>query len=384
MSRPINITSAVTFIPSSSGIAGTYGFTTSTNANSAITNAYTSADSTTSARLTVATTASGRKYEAYFYYDMSALTDIPSNATINSVSGRVKYNVSSTQTSRISAVTIQLYTNTTPKGSATTARTTSATVYTMTAGTWTLSELQNARLYVSAVRGTNTSNSAYLYLYGSDLTVNYSVNGTEYEVSFNNQSSDATTDPSTTQYVYQGGSQEIKIYIDNTDDYVVKDNGTNVNSSLIEHEETNNVSEVVTAPGASYGFQLDTSDGYYKSQNKGVNYSAAVCRLNITAETQCTLTLNFVNYAEATYDYGIIGRLDTTLVTTSANTNSATTWMWAGSATTNNTQVEKTTAVTIPTGYHYIDIKFRKDDATSSNNDAFWFKYGLEPGNEQH
>lgn len=384
MSKPVNITSAVTFIPASSGIAGSYGFTTTTTASSAVTNAYTNADSTTSARLTVATTASGRKYEAYFYYDMSALTDIPSNATINSVSGRVKYKVSSTQTSRISAVTIQLYTSTTPKGSATTARTTSATVYTMTAGTWTLSELQNARLYVSAVRGTNTSNSAYLYLYGSDLTVNYSVNGTEYEVSFNNQSTDATTDPSTTQYVYQGGSQEIKIYIDNTDDYVVKDNGTNVNSSLIEHQETNNVSEVVTAPGASYGFQLDTSDGYYKSQNQGVNYSAAVCRLNITAETQCTLTLNFVNYAEATYDYGIIGRLDTTLVTTSANTNSATTWMWAGSATTNNTQVEKTTAVTIPTGYHYIDIKFRKDDATAAGNDAFWFKYGLEPGNEQH
>ena len=223
MSRPINITSAVTFIPASSGIAGTYGFTTSTNANSAITNAYTSADSTTSARLTVATTASGRTYGAYFYYDMSALTDIPSNATINSVSGRVKYNVSSTQTNRISAVTIQLYTNTTAKGSATTARTNSATVYTMTAGTWTLSELQNVRLYVSARRGTNTSSSAYLYLYGSDLTVNYSVNGTEYEVSFSNSTLDSTTEPSTTQYIMNGGEQEIKIYTPDVDGISVKE-----------------------------------------------------------------------------------------------------------------------------------------------------------------
>lgn len=381
MSRTISISSAVTFIPATSG-AGQYAFTTTGGTTSGITNAYTNADSTTYARLTIPTT-TNRTYQAYFNYGLSALSDIPSDATIDSVSARVKYSVSTTTANRISAVTIQLYTNTTAKGSAVTTKSTNAAVYNITAGNWTLSELQNARLSVQVTRGSQ-NNASYFNFYGSDLTVNYTVNGTEYEVSFDNQSSDATTEPSTTQYVYQGGSQEIKIYIDNTDDYAVKDNGTNVNSSLIEHQGTNNVSEIVTAPGASYGFQLDTSDGYYKSLNKGVSRSAAVCRLNITAETQCTLTLNFVNYAEATYDYGIIGRLDTTLVTTSANTNSATTWMWAGSATTNNTQVEKTTAVTIPTGYHYIDIKFRKDDATDSNNDAFWFKYRLEPGNEPH
>ena len=375
MSRPVNITGVTTqMLLTSSATTGSYNFTTSTNASSAVTNAYTNADSTSLARLQLSSSRnSARTSTVYFEFNKTPLSEIPNGATISSVSARVKYRISSTQ--YVTAVSIQLHNNTTAKGSATTARTTTATVYTMTAGTWTVSELQNIRLYVSATHNASTS-SAYLYLYGVDVTVNYALNGTEYEISFSNSTLDTTTDPSTTQYVINGGEQEIKIYTPDVDGITVKDNNVDVTNSLVPVTAVTPESEVTTAPNATYGFELDTSDGYYKSQNKGVSYSAAVCRLNITAEIQCTLTLNFVNYAEATYDYGIIGKVDSSLLTTSAVSDTSA-WLWAGSASTNNSTTVQTTAVTIPSGEHFVDIKFRKDDATNSNNDAFWFKYSL-------
>ena len=290
MSRPVNISSAVTFIPASSG-AGTYAFTTTTGANSAVTNAYTDSDSTTSAFLTVPATYQNRLYEAYFYFDSNAISSIPNNATINSVTGKVKYNVSSTNTGRISAVTIQLYTNTTAKGSATTARTTTGTVYTLTAGTWTYSELQNIRLYVSALRGTNTSNSAYLRFYGADVTVNYSLNGTEYEVSINNQSSDATTEPSTTQYVFQGGSQDILIYVDDIDDITVKDNGNDISGSLVEESEGSSGTVSQTANSYTTGGTYSTGANYGQyatgrtAENPNTQTSNAYASSNNTAYT---------------------------------------------------------------------------------------------------
>lgn len=377
MSRTTTYTTAVTFTPVSSGVGIYSAFTTTTTAASAITQAYSDSNSTTAARLQVPATYANYIYDAYFYFDSTSISEIPNDATINSVTGKVKYKLSSTSTGRVASVSAQLYSNTTAKGSPITARSTTTTAYTLTAGTWTRSELDNMRLYIAAKRGTNTSNSAYLYLYGADVTVDYSVNGIEYEVSFVNQSSDVTTDPSTTQYVFQGGEQIIKFDgISSLSDIEIKDNNTLINSSLVLVTAETQSSQLSTAPNASYGFALDSSDGYYKSQNKGVNYSAAVCRLYITAATQCTLTFNFINYAEATYDYGIIGKVDASLLTTSAVSDTSN-WLWAGSASTNNVSTEKTTAITISSGVHFIDIKYRKDNATSSNNDDFRFKYSI-------
>lgn len=226
MSRPINITSAVTFIPQSYVSAGTYTFTHQTAAN-----AYTNADSTTSDRLTLsANRNNARQSEMYYIFDMSDVSDIPSNATIDSVTANVKYYVSST--SYVTAVSIGLYTGTAAKGTAITTRPTSATKYAITAGNWTLSELQNARLYVSATHS-RSNTAAYLYFYGADLTVNYSVNGVEYEVSFSNTTSDVTTVPSTTQYVWEGGSQSIEFNgIEDLDYFTIEDNGNDISGVI--------------------------------------------------------------------------------------------------------------------------------------------------------
>ena len=363
MSRVIEIESAITV-----DLVSYSGSTTAITVNGTTSNGAHGSGNTTYASFTGTT----RNTTGYTYYTFGSLS-IPSNATINSVSCVAKANVNS---SSYGTAGLQLLANNTAKGSERTFTNTTASGVTISStGTWSLSELNGTVKLRIRISRTNRNNAFYVRFYGATLTVNYSVNGTEYEVSFVNDTYDTTTDPSTTQYITSGGEQRISIFTPNVNEISVKDNNTDVTSSLEYVTVGTPENEVSTAPNATYGFELDSSDGYYKSLNKGVSQSAAVCRIHITASTQTTLTISFVNYAEATYDYGLIGQLDTALGTTSAVTNDST--IWIGSASTMNSSTVRTTGVTIPSGYHFIDIKFRKDQATDSYNDAFWFKYSL-------
>lgn len=71
---------------------------------------------------------------------------------------------------------IQLFSGTTAKGSAHTLST-STTAFSVTAGTWTRGDLEDARIRMYAVRGTSqTTTSIYFRFYGATLEVEY-----EYE-----------------------------------------------------------------------------------------------------------------------------------------------------------------------------------------------------------
>ena len=72
--------------------------------------------------------------------------------------------------------------------------------------------------------------------------------------------------------------------------------------------------EVNTASGATYGFAL--SGNYYVSQNKAKESSAAVARVSFYLPVSATIKFYVINYAEETYDYGILGNIDQTLDTT--------------------------------------------------------------------
>lgn len=163
---------SVTIIPNGYTHTGSYNFTLSTNASRQISNAYHNADNTSSsARLQLASNRnSTRTSTMYLEFDKSAFDNIPSNATINSVTANVRYYVNNT--TYVSALSIQLHANTTAKGYAETTRSTTSAKYSITAGTWTLAELKTARLYISATHNASTS-AAYVYLYGADITVNY-------------------------------------------------------------------------------------------------------------------------------------------------------------------------------------------------------------------
>ena len=164
---------STTVIPNSYTNTGSYNFTVdTTNASRRISNAYANADNTSaSARLTLASSrSSARTSTMYLEFDKTSINSIPSDATINSVTANVRYYVNNT--TYVSAVSIQLHANTSAKGSAVTNRPTTSTKYSITPGSWTLNELKNVRLYISATHNTSTS-SGYLYLYGADVTVNY-------------------------------------------------------------------------------------------------------------------------------------------------------------------------------------------------------------------
>ena len=115
----------------------------------------------------------GKRAETWVYwpFDLSA---IPSNATIDSVSCSAKASVSVTNSSYITSRTIQLYSGTTGKGSATDL-TKVDIAHNLDCGTWTRAELQDCRLRMYARRGSSdvTATNRYFCFYGADLTVTY-------------------------------------------------------------------------------------------------------------------------------------------------------------------------------------------------------------------
>lgn len=128
--------------------------------------------------------------------------------------------------------------------------------------------------------------------------------------------------------------------------------------------------EVVAISGASYGFALN-SNGYYESNNKGVDNSAAVCRVNIHAAKACTVTFKCINYAESNYDFGLLGTLDKTMDTGYSDVSTNVAKSFNGSST---APVQTYAYTNVAKGDHFIDVKYRKDSSQSYNNDTLQFK----------
>lgn len=184
----------------------------------------------------------------------------------------------------------------------------------------------------------------------------------------------ATTDPANgTTRVESGSNQTITIVPTDPILTLALDNGVDITNQLSGSVPVNTYS-VDARSGASYGFSLN-SNGYYESTNKSHGNSAAVCRVNFNLESDCNITFSYINYAEATYDYGIFGRIDTALGTTySADSN---TYLSCNSSSYNKSSVQ-TLTYQMTAGTHYIDVKFRKDSSTNSYNDSLQFKVAIE------
>lgn len=163
------------------------------------------------------------------------------------------------------------------------------------------------------------------------------------------------------------------------------DNGVDITSQLVGGTPVNTYTVTTQVSGASYGFTLNSSTGYYVSTNNGVSKSASVARLNMDFESDCLVTIQYINYAEADYDYGMFGKLDTTVATDGLTASSGGS---SPSDSTSNYQLAKcsnstnpqTISYTVPAGQHYIDIKYGKDDASDSGNDSLqWKVLSIEP-----
>ena len=405
----------VSYDSANSQVAGT----DSTNVPS---NGLTEATSTTRAAFTSNTTANS---VTRFYYNFDC-SSIPENAIISSVSCDFKATASSNYFSpRVG----QLCTGTTAKGSGTTITNTSVnnTVNVQTisdTGTWTREELNDIKIMINCVRNTST-NAFTLSFYGATLTINYTISPpTPYywTYSLSNIDSDhtiiisdsileipeedpqyeyypitissinATTNPGRgTTRVVEGTNQTIEIYPSDPLLTLVTDNGVDVSSQLVQHGNTIPDPTVATLSGASYGFNLNSSTGYYVSTNTGVSKSASVCRVSFNLPVRCLVTFQYINYAEAAYDFGVFGNIDTALSTSyyAAGSGGATitdsSYKLACNTSAYNVSTAQTLTYEVPSGQHYIDIKYSKDDASDSGNDTLQWKItnieALDPNN---
>lgn len=327
-------------------------------------------------------------------------SDIPESATINSVEVRVYGARENSTTDSTHVARLQTYCGDTAKGTAEEFTNTTNSILTLASpGTWTRAELQNAQLrftiayYGGRVGGvswdvsyTVASGETYYWTYTiSDIDADHAVvleaagayipeeedpNCTYYSLTVS--SINATTNPSTgTTRVTEGTNQTITISPTDSTLTLALDNGVDISSQLVGGQPDNTYTVTSTVSGASYGFELNSSTGYYVSNNDGQNSSAAVCRVNFELETSCLVTISYINYAEATYDYGIFGAIDTALGTTYSADSGA---YYTCNSSSDNTSDVKTLTYTISSGSHFIDIKYRKDTSTSSNNDSLQWK----------
>ena len=106
-----------------------------------------------------------RPYQSGIIYWPFDTSIIPAEATIDSVACMAKGSCNSSTKG-----SMQLYSGTVAKGSATSTKT-SAAVYNLSCGTWTRAELDNIRL-LTKITNTNSGSSTF-YFYGADLTVTY-------------------------------------------------------------------------------------------------------------------------------------------------------------------------------------------------------------------
>lgn len=188
----------------------------------------------------------------------------------------------------------------------------------------------------------------------------------------------ATTNPvNGTTRVVEGTNQTITITPSDPQLTLALDNGVDITSQLQGGVGSNTytVSEY-SSSSADYGFILNNND-YYESNNQGQANSAAVCRINFDFDDDCLVTFSYINYAEATYDYGVFGNIDYTLSTTYNNNNGA---YHSCNSSSENTASVQTLTYEISAGTHYIDIKYFKDTYIDDNNDSLQWKItSIEP-----
>lgn len=309
----------------------------------------------------------GSSSKAYIYYSFD-FNSIPDNATIDSVECTVKGHAENTSRSTCN---VQLYVGTsTAKGSSSKFTSTSAQTLTLTTGSWTVAEVKNMRLRFEIGYYGGLIN-------GATVEVTYSWNATKWKITVSNSTDVSVT--SSDSEVYDGGSATITAA--SLDGITVTDNGTDVTSQFVEKQKTGASYEIETA--GDYGFTLNSSTGYYVSNNKGISKSAAVARVDFHVPVAATITFTYINYAEQGYDFGVFGNIDVALSNDyyAAGSTGATitdsSYKRACNTSTYNSSSAQTLTYDMSAGDHSIWVKYSKDDASDSNNDTLQFKVAI-------
>lgn len=187
-----------------------------------------------------------------------------------------------------------------------------------------------------------------------------------------------------------GGSEQVtspvklentgKLLIYNTSPILkVLSNDIDVTQQIINFVPSGTFEVIETLDGASYGFAK--SGNYWVSQNKGVSSSAAVCKVNFSTNSEYTLNVYVINYAQQGSDYGILSNLNQTLGTSNSADSSR---KWIGNTAATNINSEQLITYDLPSGESFITIKFLKNNRTDQNNDTLQFRIELIPKYSEH
>lgn len=337
-------------------------------------NMYANTDSDTYATVTNSR-ASTTSY--YIYLRGFNFNAIPEGAIVNSFTVKLKARESGVSTS--TSYKPYLANGTTTINGSCDVITTTASTYTFTglSADWDTIKGYGSNFGIRInCRRASRNTTGYMYIYGAEILVDYTV-PVYYDVDIQNSTS-ATVTASDTNPL-EGTDVEIKS--DTISGITIKDNGVDVTSQFTQRQGQAESYEVENV--GTYGFTLNSSTGYYTSNNKGVDKTAAVCRVNFYVPVSATITFTYINYAEQGYDFGVFGNIDTALnhnyypAGSSGATISDSSYKLACNTSSHNTSSAQTLTYSMSAGEHYIDVKYSKDDASYDNNDTLQFKVAI-------
>lgn len=361
----------IRLIPSAYAVSNT-SYLSVSNAS----NMYHNTDNTSYATITNtnASTSSRYLYLRGFNFD-----SIPSGAIINSFTIKIKGYESGLSTSTSYAPRLANGTSALSGTTASTTFGTSAKTIAIPTGSLTWEQIVNYGSNFTImvyVRRASRNTTGYFYCYGAEIEVDYTL-PVYHSVNVNNSTSATVT--ASDSNPLEGTDVEIRA--DTLSGITIKDNGTDVTSQFTQRQEQAESYDVVNV--GTYGFTLNSNTGYYVSNNKGVDKSASVCRIDFHVPVAATITFTYINYAEATYDFGVFGNIDTALSNNyyAAGSNGATitdaSYKKACNTSSDNVSTVQTLTYTMSAGDHSIWVKYSKDDGTASNNDTLQFKVAI-------
>ena len=186
------------------------GNTVTTFTATNITNAYTDKDSDTYAQLQLAGSSTGT-----VYLDLQDLS-IPSGATITNVSCQVTLQFNANGSSSGFTSSCQMYAGSNAKGTAyqwvSSGSNVNKTTYTLSIGSWTASEINNARFYLTATNSAR-STARQIYIYGLSFSVTYESSSTIYIYTISSVNANHTI-------IVSPGSTTDKIYFKNNGTWI--------------------------------------------------------------------------------------------------------------------------------------------------------------------
>lgn len=362
-------------------VASAYAVTGTVVVNQNADSLYLNTDNSSNPARITHTTSGTSSY--YLYLKGFNFSSIPSNAVVSSFEVKVKGYEASLSTSTSYAP--RLYNNSSGTtwssitGASAASQNFSTSTRTITVpytGEWDTLKSYGSNLGIRlTIKRSSRNTQGYLYIYGAEIEVTYTI-PVYHSVTISNSTSATVT--ASDSNPLEGTDVEIRS--DTISGITVKDNGTDVTSQFVSRQETG-ASYTVNNVG-TYGFTL--SNNYYVSNNKGVDKTAAVCRVDFHLPVSADITFTYINYAEATYDFGVFGNVDVALSNDyyAAGSNGATitdsSYKRACNTSSYNTSSTQTlTYSDVSSGDHSIWVKYSKDDASSSNNDTLQFQVAI-------